>query len=142
FARDAMPSPAAFEALIYLAETDAEPQINKPLYLSDSISLGLRIVQRRNLSIPAPTKEPESVETFFLNLSTELSRNPQSEWEEKFRLGYSVPERRICGDSFRVLVPTGESESKARKVAKAFYQKRGLTLPVVSLHSKEPVEDT
>ena len=141
FARDAMPSPAAFEALAYLAETDAEPQINKPLDLSDSISLGLRIVERRNLSISAPTRAPESVEMFFLNLSTELSRNPQSEWEEKFRLGYSVPERRVCGDSFRVLVRAGESEAKAKKTAQAFYQKRGLLLPVVSLLSKEAVED-
>jgi glycyl-tRNA synthetase (class II) len=142
FARDAMPSAAAFEALAYLAETEAEPQINKTLKVSDSISLGLRIVKRRNLSIPAPTKEPESVEMFFLNLSTELSRNPQSEWEERFRLGYSVPERRVCGDAFRVLVRAGESEGKAKKAAQAFYRKRGLQLPVLGLRSKEHVENT
>ncbi len=145
FARDAMPSAAAFEALAYLAETDAEPQINKPLDLSDSISLGLRIVDRRSLSIPAPTKEPDSIESFFLSLANELVRNPQSgweEWEEKFRLGYSVGERAVCGDSFRVLVRAGESESKAKKIAQTFYQKRGLKLPVVSLLSKEAVKES
>lgn len=142
FARDAMPSATAFEALAYLAETDAEPQINKTLDLSDSISLGLRVVDRRRLSIPAPTKEPESIESFFLHLGNELVRNPESEWEETFQLGYSVPERAVCGDSFRVLVRTGESESKAKKTAQTFYQKRGLRLPVVSLRSKEPVKET
>jgi glycyl-tRNA synthetase len=144
-ARDAMPSMAAFEALAHLAETDAEPQINKTLDLSDSISLGLRIVDRRGLSIPAPTKEPESIESFFLSLANELVTNPQpgwEEWEEKFRLGYFVPERTVCGDSFRVLVRAGESESKAKKTAQIFYQKRGLKLPVVSLLSKEPVKET
>jgi glycyl-tRNA synthetase len=141
-ARDAMPSMAAFEALAHLAETDAEPQINKTLDLSDSISLGLRIVDRRGLSIPAPTKEPESIESFFLSLANELVTNPQPGWEEKFRLGYFVPERTVCGDSFRVLVRAGESESKAKKTAQIFYQKRGLKLPVVSLLSKEPVKET
>jgi glycyl-tRNA synthetase len=145
FARDAMPSMAAFEALAHLAETDAEPQINKTLDLPDSISLGLRIVDRRGLSIPAPTKEPESIESFFLSLANELVANPQprwEEWEEKFRLGYFVPERTVCGDSFRVLVRAGESESKAKKTAQIFYQKRGLKLPVMSLLSKEPVKKT
>jgi glycyl-tRNA synthetase len=145
FARDAMPSATAFEALAYLAETDAEPQINKTLDLSDSISLGLRIADRRGLSIPAPTKEPESIESFFFDLSNELVRNPQSgweEWENRFQSGYSVPERAVCGDSFRVLVRTGESESKAKKTAQTFYQKRGLKLPVVSLRSKEAVKET
>jgi glycyl-tRNA synthetase len=145
FARDAMPSAAAFEALAYLADTGAEPQINKKLDLSDSISLGLRVVERRRLSIPAPTKEPESIESFFLELATELVRNPQSgweEWENRFQSGYSVPERAVCGDSFRVLVRAGESESKARKAAQAFYQKRGLRLPLVILQSKQPVENT
>jgi glycyl-tRNA synthetase len=144
-ARDAMPSMAAFEALAHLAETDAEPQINKTLDLSDSISLGLRIVDRRGLSIPAPTKEPESIESFFLSLANELVTNPQpgwEEWKEKFRLGYLMPERTVCGDSFRVLVRAGESESKAKKTAQIFYQKRGLKLPVVSLLSKEPVKET
>jgi glycyl-tRNA synthetase len=142
-ARDAMPSPAAFEALLHLAETDAQPQINKRFDLSDSISLGLRIVERRSLSIPAPTKEPESIEMFFLNLSTELTRNPRSEWEERFRLGYSMPQRAVCGDPFRVLVREGESESKAKKTARVFYQKRGLKLPVVSPLSKpEAVKET
>ncbi len=145
FARDAMPSATAFEALAHLAETDAEPQINKTLDLSDSISLGLRIADRRGLSIPAPTKEPESIESFFLELSNELVRNPQSgweEWENRFRSGYSMPERAVCGDSFRVLVRTGESESKAKKTAQTFYQKRGLKAPVVSLRLKEPVKET
>ena len=145
FARDAMPSAAAFEALAYLAETEAQPQINKKLDLSDSISLGLRIVERRRLSVPAPTKEPESIESFFLALGTELVRNPQpgwEEWENRFQSGYSVPERALCGDSFRVLVRARESESKARKTAQAFYQKRGLRLPVVILQSKQPIENT
>jgi glycyl-tRNA synthetase len=53
-----------------------------------------------------------------------------------------VPERAVCGDSFRVLVRAGESESKARKAAQAFYQKRGLRLPVAILQSKQPVENT
>jgi glycyl-tRNA synthetase len=143
FARDATPSDEALVALAHLAETDAEPPFNKTtITSSDAVDLGKRIVERRKLAIPAPTKETESVEMFFLNLGTELSRNPQSEWEEKFRLGYSVPERRVCGDSFRVLVRTGESESKAKKTAQAFYQKRGLTLPVVSLLSKEAIKGT
>src|SRR6266576_4182650 len=140
FARDAMPSATAFEALAHLAETDAEPQINKTLDLSDSISLGLRIADRRGLSIPAPTKEPGSIESFFLELSNELVRNPQSgweEWENRFRSGYSMPERAVCGDLFRVLVRTGESESKAKKTAQTFYQKRGLKAPVVTLRLKE-----
>ncbi|HXQ02975.1 MAG TPA: glycine--tRNA ligase [Candidatus Udaeobacter sp.] len=141
FARDAMPPPAAFEALLHLAEIDAEPPINKRFDLSDSISLGLRIAARRNLSIPAPTKEPDSIEMFFLNLSTELSRNPQSDLEEKFRLGYSFPQRGVCEDPFRVLVRAGESESKAKKTAQTFYRQRGLKLPIVSLLSKEEVKE-
>jgi glycyl-tRNA synthetase len=142
FARDALPSPPAFQALAVLAETDAEPQINRPLVIADSVSLGLRIVERRKLSIAAPTREPESVEMFFLSLATELSRNPASEWEGKFEKGYAVPNRDVSGDRFRVLLRDGESESKATKTARMFYQKRGLMLPVISLLSKEPTRST
>src|SRR5437762_9232812 len=142
FARDATPSVAAFEALVYLAETDAEPRLDKTLGLNDAISLGLRIVERRGLSLAPPSKDPESIESFFMDLSHELVRNPQSGWEEKFRLGYSVAQRAVCGDTFRVLLREGEPELKAKKIAQMFYQKRGLRLPVVSLLSKMPVQDT
>ena len=141
-ARDAMPSDDGLLALAQLAETDQEPQINKDISMSDAVSLGLRIAQRRNLFISAPTNEPESVEQFFLDLLPELLRNPKSEWEERFRLGYSIPPRRLCGDSFRVLVRPGESDSRAKKTARLFYQKRGLRLPVLSQVSKERVSQT
>jgi glycyl-tRNA synthetase len=140
-ARDATPSDEALQALAHLAETDAEPPFSKTTITSlDAVDLGKRIVERRKLAIPAPTKEPESIETFFLNLSAELTRNPRSEWEEKFRLGYSV--QRVCGDQFRVLVRAGESEAKAKKTAQAFYQKRGLKLPIVSPLSPKAVNET
>jgi glycyl-tRNA synthetase len=143
-ARDATPPDEALLALAHLAETDAAPQFNKATFTSsDAVDLAKRIVERRRLSIAAPTREPESIETFFLELGTEFIRNPQSgweEWENRFQSGYS--DRAVCGDSFRVLVPAGESESKARKAAHAFYQKRGLRLPVAVLQSKQPVENT
>jgi glycyl-tRNA synthetase len=143
FARDATPSDEALLALAHLAETDAEPPFSKPTITSlDAVDLGKRIVERRKLTIPAPSKEPDSIEMFFLSLSTELARNPRSEWEERFRLGYSVSERGVCGDPFRVLVRTGESESKAKKTAQTFYQKRRLKLPVMSLLSKEVIKET
>jgi glycyl-tRNA synthetase len=141
-ARDATPSDEALQALAHLAETDAEPPFNKTTITSlDAVDLGKRIVERRKLAIPAPTKEPESIETFFLNLSAELTRNPRSEWEEKFRLGYSV-QRAVCGDQFGVLVRAGESEAKAKKTAQAFYQKRGLKLPIFSPLSPKAVNET
>src|SRR5438874_6843702 len=142
FARDAMPSDDGLQALAHMAETDQEPQINRKISMSDAVSLGLRIAQRRNLSVLAPTNDPESVEQFFLNLLPELLRNPKSEWEERFRIGYSIPARRVCGDSFRVLVPLGESASRAKKIARLFYQKRGLTLPVLEEPLKEEVSQT
>ena len=143
-ARDAMPPDEALLALAHLAETDVAPQFNKATFTSsDAVDLAKRIVERRRLSISAPTKEPKSIESFFLDLDNELVRNPQSaweEWENRFRSGYS--NRGVCGDSFRVLVRAGESESKARKAAQAFYQNRGLRLPVAILQSKQPVENT
>jgi glycyl-tRNA synthetase len=143
FARDATPSDEALLALAHLAETDAEPPFSKTTITSlDAVDLGKRIVERRKLTIPAPSKEPDSIEMFFLSLSAELARNPRSEWEERFRLGYSVSERGVCGDPFRVLVRTGESESKAKKTAQTFYQKRRLKLPVMSLLSKEVIKET
>jgi glycyl-tRNA synthetase len=143
FARDATPSDEALLALAHLAETDAEPPFSKTTITSlDAVDLGKRIVERRKLAIPAPSKEPDSIEMFFLSLSAGLAGNPRSEWEERFRLGYSVSERGVCGDPFRVLVRTGESESKAKKTAQAFYQKRGLKLPVMSLLSKEVIKET
>src|SRR5882672_10512240 len=57
-ARDAMPSDDGLQALAHMAETAQEPQINRKISLSDVVSLGLRIAQRRNLSISAPTNEP------------------------------------------------------------------------------------
>jgi glycyl-tRNA synthetase len=143
FARDATPSDEALLALAHLAERDAEPPFSKTTITSlDAVDLGKRIVERRKLAIPAPSKEPDSIEMFFLSLSAGLAGNPRSEWEERFRLGYSVSERGVCGDPFRVLVRTGESESKAKKTAQAFYQKRGLKLPVMSLLSKEVIKET
>jgi glycyl-tRNA synthetase len=142
-ARDAAPSTEALEALAYLAETDAEPQFPKTTVTSlDAVDLAKRIVERRKLSVSLPKADPNSIELFFLDLGVVLSQNPESHWEEKFVSGYSVPNRRISGDVFRVLVRKGESESKADKVARAFYQKKGLQLPVVILQSKEPVENT
>jgi glycyl-tRNA synthetase len=143
FARDATPSDEALLALAHLAETDAEPPFSKTTITSlDAVDLGKRIVERRKLAIPAPSKEPDSIEMFFLSLSAGLAGNPRSEWEERFRLGYSVSERGVCGDPFRVLVRTGESESKAKKTAQTFYQKRRLKLPVMSLLSKEVIKET
>jgi glycyl-tRNA synthetase len=141
-ARDAMPSDEGLLALVNLAETDQEPQINKKISIADAIPLGLRIAQRRNISVSAPTNEPESVEQFFLDLLTELLRNPKSEWEEQFRLGYAIPSRRVCGDPFRVLVRPSESVSRAKKTARLFYQRRGLRLPVVLEGPKEEVSQT
>jgi glycyl-tRNA synthetase len=141
-ARDAMPSDDGLLALVHLAETNQEPQINNEISMSDAVSLGLRIAHRRNISISAPTNEPESIERFFLDLLPELLRNPQSEWEERFRLGYSIPPRRVCGDPFRVLVRPGEPDSRAKKIARLFYQKRGLTLPVLDDVLKEEVSQT
>jgi glycyl-tRNA synthetase len=141
-ARDAMPSDDGLVALAHMAETDQEPQINRTISMKDAVLLGLRVAQRRNISIAAPTNEPESVEQFFLNLLPELLRSPKSEWEERFRSAYSIPARRVCGDSFRVLVPPGESSSRAKKIARLFYQKRGLTLPVLEKALKEDVSQT
>jgi glycyl-tRNA synthetase len=141
-ARDAMPAGDGLLALAQMAETDQEPQINRTISIKDAVLLGLRVAQRRNISIAAPTNEPESVEQFFLNLLPELLRSPKSEWEERFRSGYSLPARRVSGDSFRVLVPPGESASRAKKIARLFYQKRGLALPVLEEALKEEVSHT
>jgi glycyl-tRNA synthetase (class II) len=143
FARDATPPADALLTLAHLAETDAEPAFNKEtITSSDAIDLGKRIVERRKLSVSLPKDDPKSIEDFFLELSARLCQNPQSHLEEEFLSGYSVPKRRISGDRFRVLVRKGESESKAAKTAQAFYRKRGLQLPVVSLQSKQLVENT
>jgi glycyl-tRNA synthetase len=143
FARDATPSPQALEALAVLAETDAEPPFNKAtIRSSDAVDLGKRIVERRRLSIPLPKQDPASIEDFFFKLGTALAKNPNSDWEEKFVSGYSVSNRRVSGDVFRVLVRKGEAESKADRMAQDFYRKRGLRIPVVSRRSKEPTENT
>jgi glycyl-tRNA synthetase len=143
FARDATPSENALLALAHLAETDAEPRFEKPTITSaDAVDLGKRIVERRKLSVSLPKADPKSIELFFLELGVALNQNPMSHWEDEFVSGYSVPNRRISGDVFRVLVREGESESKADKTAQVFYRKRGLQLPVVSLQSKQPIENT
>jgi len=143
FARDAAPSDRALQALAQLAETDAEPKFKKTtITSSDALDLAKRIVERRKLSVSLPKGDPESIELFFLDLGVALGQDPRSQWEAEFVSGYSVPNRRISGDAFRVLVRNGESESKADKTARAFYQKRGVQLPVVSLQSKQPVENT
>jgi glycyl-tRNA synthetase len=143
FARDAAPSADALVALAGLAETGEEPKFSKEtIGSSDAIDLGKRIAERRGLSVSLPKGDPKSIEEFFLDLSVELSKNPQSHLEEEFRVGYSDPNRRVSGDRFRVLLRKGESESKAEKTAQAFYRNRGLQLPVVSLQSRHPIENT
>src|SRR5262249_19605936 len=126
----------------YLAETDQEPKIDDEILLSDPVFLGKRIVERRKLSIPAPTNDPVSIETFFVQLATTLAQNPRTQWEKQFESSYDVSNREACGDSFRVLVRAGESESKAKKTAQLFYQKRGLTSPVLTTPSKVEVKAT
>ena len=145
FARDAAPSDESLLALAHLAETDQEPQINKAFDWEDAVMLGKRIVERRKLSVAVPTSDPESIETFFFDLGTALSKEILSESRDevqRFVEGYSVPNRRVCGDSFRILVRKGESESKAKKLAIEFYKKRQIRLPVISLKSREPIEDS
>jgi len=143
FARDATPSEEALLALAHLAETEVHPVFSKKNITSaDALDLAKRIATRRKINIDMPTGDPKSVEEFFLSLGAELLRNQTSEWEEKFVSGYSVSSRRVSGDAFRVLLREGESQSKADKVAKAFYQKRGIQLPVLGLRSKEAVENT
>ena len=143
FARDATPPAEALRALAHLAETDAEPRFNKAaITSSDAVDLGKRIVERRKLSIPLPKEDPKSIERFFLDLGAMLCRSPGSHWEDVFVSGYSIPKRRVSGDVFRVLVRKGESESKADKTAQAFYRKRGLQLPIVTLQSKQRIENT
>jgi glycyl-tRNA synthetase len=142
-ARDAALPIEALEALSYLAETDAEPRFPKTTITSlDAVDLGKRIIERRKLSILLPKENPKSIEDFFLELGATLQQNPVSDWEGKFVSDYSVSKRRISGDVFRVLVRKGESESKADKTARAFYEKRGLQFPVVILQSKQSVENT
>jgi glycyl-tRNA synthetase len=142
FARDATPPEEALQALAHLAETDAEPPFNKAtITSSDAVDLGKRVVERRKLSISLPKEDPKSIEDFFLGLGAMLSQNPKSHWEDEFVSCYSIPKRRVSGDVFRVLVREGESESKADKTARAFYRKRGLQLPVVSLQSKRLIEN-
>ena len=125
FARDAAPSADALVALAGLAETGEEPKFSKEtIGSSDAIDLGKRIAERRRLPVSLPKGDPKSIEEFFLDLSVELSKNPQSHLEEEFRVGYSVPNRRVSRDRFRVLLRKGESESKAEKTAQAFYRNR------------------
>jgi glycyl-tRNA synthetase len=132
FARDAAPSGRALQALEHVAETDAEPKFNKTaITSSDALDLAKRIVERRKLSVSLPKADPEAIELFFSHLGDLLRQHPKSDWEEEFASGYSVPKRAICKDAFSVLVRPGESELKAKKTAQAFYQKRGLNLPVV-----------
>jgi len=131
-ARDAAPSGRALQALAHVAETDAEPKFNKTaITSSDALDLAKRIVERRKLSVSLPKADPEAIELFFSHLGDLLRQHPKSHWEEEFASGYSVPKRAICKDAFSVLVRPGESELKAKKTAQAFYQKRGLNLPVV-----------
>ena len=142
-ASDAAVTGRALQALAHLAETDAEPQFNKTaITSSDAIELAKRIVERRKLSVSLPKSDAESIELFFLHLGDLLRQDPQSQWEDEFASGYSVSDRRVSADAFRVLVRKGESESKAYKTAQAFYQKRGLQLPVARLHSRQPIENT
>jgi glycyl-tRNA synthetase len=132
FAREAAPTDRALEALAHLAETEAEPKFNKTrIASSDALDLAKRIVERRKLSVSLPNADPEAIELFFSHLGDLLRQHPRSQWEEEFASAYSVPQRTICKDAFSVLVRPGESESKAKKTARAFYQKRGLKLPVV-----------
>ncbi|MGI9087452.1 MAG: glycine--tRNA ligase [Chthoniobacterales bacterium] len=143
FARDAVPSSDAFLPLAQMADTQAEPQINRPLSRADSIDLGKRVVQKRKLAVAAPTSDPESIRQFFLNLGHELA-NPESENPElgqEFQTAY-VHSPRISGDAFRVLVRKGENESKAYKVARDFYRDRGIQSPLVSLLRKEDADNT
>jgi glycyl-tRNA synthetase len=130
FAREAAPQGRALQALAQLAETDAEPRFDKTtITSSDALDLAKRIVERRKLSVSLPKADPEAIELFFLHLCDLLRQHPKSDWEEEFASGYS--KRTICNDTFSILVRQGESESKAKKTARAFYQKRGLKLPVV-----------
>jgi glycyl-tRNA synthetase len=145
-ARDAIPPAESFEALVQVAapHLPAESSVS----LADAVKIGLLINERNHLGLQAPTKDPESVLQFFLDLGHALSISPDASLAklgEEFGRNYASNPI-ACGDSFRVLIRGVENEAKARKTAEKlaqdFYRKRGLLFPVVHLGSKEKIEDT
>jgi glycyl-tRNA synthetase len=145
-ARDAIPSPESFEGLVnvalpYLTE-------GKSVSLADAVEIGVLVSDRKKIGLEKPTKDPDSVLTFFLDLGHQLltSADPEvAEWGKVFSQNYASNPI-VRGDAFRVLVRKTESESKAKvkanKLAQDFYRKRGLLFPVVDLQSRESIENT
>ena len=145
-ARDAIPPGESFEALVQVAapHLPAEDSVS----LADALKIGLLINERNNLGLQTPTKDPESVLQFFLDLGHALSISPNASLAklgEQFGRNYTSNPI-ACGDPFRVLIRGVENEAKARKtaekLAQEFYRKRGLLFPVVDLRSKQPIENT
>ncbi|HWX17580.1 MAG TPA: glycine--tRNA ligase [Chthoniobacterales bacterium] len=141
FARDATPPPEALLVLAQLAETDAEPRFDKQtIGPADAVDLAKRIATRHGLSIPPPTRDPNSIEMFLLDVVATI-RKGEPEMADKFLAAYQPDKRRISGEEFRVLIRDGVPESNAEKTAREFYRKRGLHLPVVSLKPTQRVEN-
>jgi glycyl-tRNA synthetase len=141
-ARDAIPSEESFRALLDVAAPHLTAE--KEYSPDDALEIGLLVNDRRHLGLQKPRQDPESVQKFFLNLGHELSVLPDRFVAEQgtiFLRNYGQ-QPIVSSDAFRVLVRPGESESKVKKIAQIFYQKRGLRFPVVFLHSPEKVEAT
>jgi glycyl-tRNA synthetase len=145
-ARDAIPPAESFEALVQAAAPHLPGEDS--VSLADALKIGLLINERNNLGLQGPTKDPESVQQFFLDLGHALSISPNASLAklgEKFAGNYASKPI-ACDDSFRVLIRGVENEAKARKtaekLAQEFYRKRGLLFPVVDLGSKDTIENT
>lgn len=141
-ARDAIPPPESFAALIEIASPHLAP--GKTVSLDDAVEIGLLVNDRYHLGLQKPTRGPDSILEFFLNLGHELSTSTDADVAKHgqiFAANYASNPI-SCGDPFQVLVRRGEKEEKADKTAQAFYRKRGLQFPIVYQQSKQPVEGT
>ena len=140
--RDALPPQASFEALLkvaapYLVEGES-------IRLSDSVKIGLLINEQRDLKVQRPTKDPDSILQFFLDLGHALSVSADPEIASQgliFSQTYGQ-DPITHHDEFRVLVKPGEGEPKARKLAQEFFRKRGLLYPVFFSVTHEWVQDS
>jgi glycyl-tRNA synthetase len=146
FARDAIPPPESFSALVHIAAPHL--QADKSVSLDDALKIALLVNERTNLGLQTPANDPESVLKFFLDLGHKLSTSSDvsvAELGEEFGTNYASNPI-VSGDQFRVLIGDSENEAKARKKAKKlaqeFYRKRGLRFPVVDLLSTQPIENT
>ena len=130
--RDAIPPPESFQILAHIAAPYMTA--GKKVSTDDAVEIGLLISDRHNLGLEVPTRDPKSVEDFFLNLGDSLKKLPDASIAslgDDFATSYAVSNRTLPqSQAFRVLVQRGETEAKARKVAQSFYRKR-LKLPVL-----------